>query len=221
MKNGKKKNAISRREFLKQASAVVGGGALISLVASSCEPATTSNAKPPSNNTGVNTTKEPGNNYVEYPPYIDVPLMEVPGSACDYFVATDRKYSPYHTWVFPLEDSIAQIGISDYFHKDCQLHICEIYAKVGLTLDAYLEDTFANIITDKISTDIVTPISGTVTEINPYVKDFLLDETFGRGWMIKVRLSNPDELSKLYTPEYYAYLISPNWSGTVPPMYSE
>ena len=134
---------------------------------------------------------------------------------CDARVALDRKYSPYHIWVYPMPDNIAYIGATESFHK--MVYIIKFsLADTGTVLSAMREDSFGYVEGSKINSDLTAPVSGTVIEKNPYCE---IEKLYTNGWMLKIQMSNPDELNRLYTPQYYAYLESPSWSGPIPPMH--
>ena len=219
------KDSVSRREFLQQTGAVIGGITLASLgVSTSCTKVLPSD-KPIDTTEPTGTTKQTGTTKPTdiptslFPPPANPPLLEIPG--CDAHVALDRKYSPDHIWVLPSQDNkIVLIGVTSSF-----VRICGGYSKisirdVGTVLNATREDAFGWVNGYKIVTDIIVPVSGAIMEAQDqgvcYEED--CDAVYTDGLAV-IQLSNPDELNKLYTPQYYAYLQSPSWSGPIPPMY--
>jgi len=145
--------------------------------------------------------------------------LEIPG--CDAHVALDRKYSSDHIWVLPSQDNkIALIGVTSSFVRICGGYSKTSVRDVGTVLNAAREDAFGWVNGYKIVTDIIAPVSGTIMEKQDqggrYEEE--CDAAYTDGFAV-IQLSNPDELNKLYTPQYYAYLQSLSWSGPIPPMY--
>jgi len=110
-----------------------------------------------------------------------------------------------------------QIGITESLHRI--VFVIQYFAyEPSIMLSATREDPYGSVSGGKMNTDLITPVSGTIIELNGnYDKD--ISATYTKGWQAIIRLSNPDELNRLYTPQYYAYLEAPTWSGPVPPMY--
>ena len=220
MSNAKKKD-VSRREFLKQAGVALGGITLVSMgAATSCEKAPSSDTSSPTpapsdilspTPTPSETSLRPG---YSVPP--DPELMQIPD--CDAYVALGRKYSANHIWVLQLPDGIVQVGMTESLHRIAYvLHYHPIEPSEVL-LRATREDAFGYVVGAKINTDLIIPVSGTIIEVNRYIS-LEPSVTYTQGWLAKIKLSDPNELGKLYTPQYYAYLEAPTWSGPVPPMY--
>ena len=211
MSNTKKEN-VSRREFLKQAGAALGGITLVSLAATSCENTPAS----PNTNTGTNTNTSTA--LLPSPPS-NPPLVELPG--CGAYIATDRKYSDNHIWVLPFKDNIVIVGVTEVFVGLAGAIMESLVEPKGTVLSATREDSFGYIHGSKITTDLISPVSGTIlgrNEIDGAHGPVYYDPYVG-GWLAIIQLSNPSELNKLYTPQYYAYLSDPSWDGPTTPMY--
>lgn len=221
IKNNADKAGITRREFIKNTGAVISGATLASLTGvSGCS----SEASPTS---GTNTSTAPvtgsttsktttatttGNvttaNPVYYiPPTSNPPLEDTVG--CTSKVARDRMYSIEHTWVLPLEDNLAVLGITDKFQLLVGLvERGELYimpAGTKLERGGFL----ANLQGQKMNVDVISPVSGTIVQVNDelYVNSlFLSTEPYLRGYLAVVELSNPAELNDLIDPVTYARL---------------
>jgi glycine cleavage system H protein len=62
----------------------------------------------------------------------------------------------------------------------------------------------------KTVSDMFMPVSGEVVEVNPYLEntpDVVNKDPYGNGWMIKIRMTNPDEVSELLSSEKYLTLL--------------
>jgi len=226
MSDSKKKVGVSRREFLKQTGVAIGGLTLVSLSAStSCttgeQPSETSAISNPTtiipSTSASPTSSTPGAVYPSPPQY--PPLMQLPG--CDAYVALDRKYSPYHIWVYPTQDNIAIIGATGVFINLAGAVQRFVVREVGTILNAKREDSFCEISSSKIQTDLITPISGTILEVSQCTSTYssINFDPYAGGWLAKISISDPTELDKLYSPQYYAFLEAPEWTGPEPPMF--
>jgi|GEM_PF-127780 len=216
------KDNISRRQFFARAGAIFGGAAIVTSASTAC-PGTgptdpTNTANPTS--TSFPTTK-PSVTNPEPDEVINMspPLMDVPDCPYGSTVATDRRYSAYQIWVLPLGNNEVRIGVSGVVLAGCALYGCGVLIHVGKTLSVKNETSFGFLETNKINSDLVTPISGTVLAINNKVKDNVLEHFYTLGWFVRVQLSDPTELDKLYTAQYHAYLNAPRWNGPIPPMH--
>ena len=107
------------------------------------------------------------------------------------------KYTKTHEWV-AVEGDIATIGISDFaVHLLSDLTYADLPA-VGKQLQQ--GQPFGEVESVKAVSDLYAPISGEVVARNDALPDhleLLTQEPFGAGWMVKVRLSDASELSKL------------------------
>jgi glycine cleavage system H protein len=200
----KESGSLTRREFLKEAGLVAGGIAISSLALQS---ACSSSNKTVASTTVQPTTTSTGYKYIL--PDTPIPLIDVP--TCVTKIATDRLYSEEHIWVKSVADDIVVMGISDPFSM-------LLYNVNALSLDSVgtiitKGDPFGTIEGSKLNVDLTSPVSGTVIDINTrlLVKSNLTNifahppegDTYGYGWMMAIRISNPAELKDLLTPDQY------------------
>ncbi len=118
-------------------------------------------------------------------------------------VPADLKYAKSHEWV-RFEGNIATIGITDHAqHELTDVVFVELPAK-GRELKA--GEACAVVESVKTASDVYSPVSGKVVEINPAVVDdpaLVNAEPYGRGWFYRLELVNPSELGGLLAaPEY-------------------
>ena len=113
------------------------------------------------------------------------------------------KFTKTHEWV-AVEGDTATIGISDFaVHLLSDLVYADLPA-VGKKITQ--GQPFGEVESVKAVSDLYAPVSGEVTARNdslPDNLDLLTKNPFGDGWMIKVRLSNPGELSSLMDQTAY------------------
>ena len=118
-------------------------------------------------------------------------------------VPPDLKYAKSHEWV-RLSGSIATVGITDHAqHELTDVVFVELPA-VGRKVKA--GDACAVVESVKTASDIYSPVSGEVQEVNKAVTEnpaLVNTEPCAGGWFYKILLSNPAELDALLTPEQY------------------
>lgn len=115
----------------------------------------------------------------------------------------DLKYSKEHEWVL-IEGSVATIGITD-FAQD-QLGDVVFVELPGVGDKISREEAFGVVESTKAVSDVYAPLSGKVLEINddlPENPEMINEDCYGDGWMIKIEISNPDEIAELMTAAQY------------------
>jgi glycine cleavage system H protein len=105
----------------------------------------------------------------------------------------DLRYQDSHEYV-RLEGEIATIGLSAFAVEE----LGEIvFLELPDTGDAVIKgETFGSVESVKAVEDLYSPVSGTVIECNDTLVETpeqLADDPYGEGWLIKVRLDNPDD----------------------------
>ena len=112
-------------------------------------------------------------------------------------------YTKEHEWV-NIEDGIATIGISDYAQEALgDITFVEL-PKIGDEVEQFEE--FASIESVKAANDIFAPISGKVIEVNKSLDSdpgLINRSAYEKGWIAKVKVSDPEETSNLMTAEEY------------------
>ena len=112
-------------------------------------------------------------------------------------------YSESHEWV-KVDGEIAIIGISDFAqHSMGDITYVDMPA-VGDELEA--EEDFGALESVKASSELVCPLSGTVVEVNEALEDapeMINKDPYG-SWIIKLRMSEPEQLKGLLSPEQYS-----------------
>lgn len=118
-------------------------------------------------------------------------------------VPSDLKYAKSHEWA-RLAGDTATIGITDHAqHELTDIVFVELPA-MGRKLAA--GETCAVVESVKTASDIYSPVSGEVVEINKAATDnpaLVNTEPYAGGWFYKIKLSNAAELNALLTPEVY------------------
>lgn len=122
-------------------------------------------------------------------------------------VPADLKYAKSHEWVRVNGDS-AVVGISDHAQHELTDVVFVELPEVGRKLKA--GEPAAVVESVKTASDIYSPLSGEIVEVNQAVVDnpgLVNSEPYGGGWFFKVRLADTTELNKLLGPEQYSAQI--------------
>ena len=119
----------------------------------------------------------------------------------------DRRYSKEHEWV-QVDGDTGTVGITDYAQDQLGDIVFVDLPSPG-TAVKYMEK-FGEIESVKAVSELFSPVSGEVTEINAALADNperVNDSPYDEGWMAKVRLGDPSELDRLMTAEQYDQYI--------------
>src|SRR5947199_1226956 len=111
----------------------------------------------------------------------------------------DSKYAKSHEYVhFDEKDKVGTIGITDYAQKELGDVVFVELPQVGTQLEA--GDELGSIESVKAVSELFAPVSGEVVEINEALTDkpeLVNTDTYGDGWMIRIRLTDPTEMDEL------------------------
>lgn len=116
-------------------------------------------------------------------------------------------YTKDHEWL-RVEGDTAYIGITDFAQGELGDIVFVEINTLGETLRK--EDVLGTIEAVKTVSDVFMPVSGEVLEVNPELEqapELVNKDPYGKGWMVKIRLTNPDEVSTLLTAEKYKELL--------------
>ena len=122
-------------------------------------------------------------------------------------IKENLKYTKDHEWI-KLDGNIATVGITDF----AQSELGDIvYVEVD-TLDETLnkDEVFGTVEAVKTVSDLFLPMSGKIVEFNESLSDApesINESPYEQGWIIKVEVSNPDEINELLNSDDYSALI--------------
>jgi len=119
----------------------------------------------------------------------------------------DCLYTKEHEWI-KVKGNIGVIGITDYAQESLGDIVFIDLPEVGEKYDA--GDPFGTVESVKAVSDIYTPVTGEVVEVNERLKEQpekLNEDPYGEAWLIKIKVANPHELEDLITAEEYAEYI--------------
>jgi len=123
-------------------------------------------------------------------------------------VPPELRYSKEHEWV-RVESNSATVGITDYAQEQLGDIVYVDLPKVGTAFQQ--SGKLGEIESVKAVSDFFSPVSGEVTELNEEVvksPELVNQDPYGRGWLLKLALSDAGEVDKLLTAEQYEELIA-------------
>jgi glycine cleavage system H protein len=124
--------------------------------------------------------------------------MNVPGNL---------KYTKDHEWL-RVEGDMAYVGVTDFAQGELGDIVFIEIETVGETMKK--EEVFGTIEAVKTVSDMFMPVGGEILEMNPAIDetpDVVNKDPYVKGWMIKIRLTDPSEVDMLLSPEKYRELI--------------
>lgn len=113
------------------------------------------------------------------------------------------RYSESHEYV-KIEGDYAVVGITDFAQEQLGNVVYVDVPEVGDEVTA--GETFGAVESTKAASDLVCPVSGEIVEVNEALEDepeLVNKDAFGEGWIIKVKLANPEEVEQLLDAKGY------------------
>jgi glycine cleavage system H protein len=119
------------------------------------------------------------------------------------------KYTKDHEWIQLNDDGTALIGITDFAQSELGDIVYVEVNTIGQTLEA--EAVFGTVEAVKTVSDLFLPIAGTILEVNSGLNDApeqVNQDPYGAGWMVKIQVSNPGDVSQLMDAAAYEDLVA-------------
>ena len=119
----------------------------------------------------------------------------------------DRKFTKEHEWVEKV-DQIIIIGITEFAQDQLGDVVSIELPKVGSSFKQ--NDAMAIIDSVKASSDIYSPVDGEITETNEKLleqPELINQSPNEEGWILKMKLNNPEQLNSLLSKEQYNNLV--------------
>lgn len=113
------------------------------------------------------------------------------------------RYSESHEYV-KIEGDCAVVGITDFAQEQLGNVVYVDVPEVGDEVTA--GETFGAVESTKAASDLVCPVSGEIVEVNEALEDepeLVNKDALGEGWIIKVKLANPEEVEQLLDAKGY------------------
>ena len=122
-------------------------------------------------------------------------------------IPAELKYTKDHEWV-KIDGDVATVGITHFAQGELGDIVYVEVETVDETLDK--DEVFGTVEAVKTVSDLFLPLSGEIIEFNESLEDepeMVNTDAYGAGWMIKLKISNQDEVAELLDAEGYAALI--------------
>ena len=119
----------------------------------------------------------------------------------------DLKYTKDHEWI-RVEGEVAYVGITDYAQSELGEIVFVDIPTQGETVAK--EESFGTIEAVKTVSDLFMPVSGEVLEVNPELEEapeLVNEDAYGKGWLIKISMTDASELGDLLSADEYQQLI--------------
>ncbi|MBT3588126.1 MAG: glycine cleavage system protein GcvH [Flavobacteriaceae bacterium] len=122
-------------------------------------------------------------------------------------IPSNLKYTKDHEWI-SIDGDLATVGITDF----AQGELGDIVYVEVETLDETLDkdEVFGTVEAVKTVSDLFIPLSGKIVEFNDSLEtepEKVNSDPFVEGWMIKIKISNPDEINELLDDEAYKEIV--------------
>ncbi len=120
----------------------------------------------------------------------------------------DLKYHSEHDWA-RVDGDTATLGITWYAQDQLGEVVFFDPPEVGKQITK--DDAYAEVESVKAVSDVIAPVSGEIVEVNEALKDApekINDDSYGEGWLVKVKLSDLSELDDLMDAESYSNSLS-------------
>ena len=122
-------------------------------------------------------------------------------------VPVDLKYTKDHEWI-RFEGDQAFVGVTDFAQGELGDIVFVEIETAGETLAR--EEVFGTVEAVKTVSDLFMPVGGEVLEVNPLLEespDIVNKDPYGKGWMIRIKVTNPAEATGLLNAEQYSALL--------------
>jgi glycine cleavage system H protein len=122
-------------------------------------------------------------------------------------VPENLLYTKDHEWL-RVEGNAGYVGVTDFAQGELGDIVFIEIETVGETLSK--EEVFGTIEAVKTVSDMFMPVSGEILELNPALEespDVVNKDPYGKGWMVKIKITDPSQTASLLTPEQYKALL--------------
>ena len=123
-------------------------------------------------------------------------------------IPQELRYTKDHEWA-RLDGDIVYVGITDYAQGELGEIVYVDVTTEGESLSA--AEVFGSIEAVKTVSDLLLPIEGEILEVNSELEDnpeLVNSDPYGKGWLVKVKPANAEDVEGLLSPEDYKKLIA-------------
>jgi glycine cleavage system H protein len=124
---------------------------------------------------------------------------------------SDLKYTKEHEWI-KIDGDEATIGITDFAQSELGELVYVEVDTVGETIEK--DEVFGTVEAVKTTSDLFMPVTGEILAFNPALDEnegdnpgLINEDPYGEGWIVKIRITNSDQLTDLLDAEAYTALV--------------
>jgi len=121
-------------------------------------------------------------------------------------IPENLKYTKDHEWL-RVEGNEGFVGVTDFAQGELGDVVFIEVDTVGETIEK--EETFGTIEAVKTVSDMFMPVTGEILEFNAELEsnpELVNKDPYGKGWIVKIKISNPAEINELLTSAKYSEL---------------
>ena len=122
-------------------------------------------------------------------------------------IPSNLKYTKDHEWI-AIDGDTATVGITDFAQGELGDVVYVEVETLDETMDA--DEVFGSVEAVKTVSDLFLPLSGEIIAFNDTLEsepEKVNNDPYGEGWMIKIKISNPDEIENLLDETGYKELV--------------
>ena len=122
-------------------------------------------------------------------------------------IPSNLKYTKDHEWIL-IDGDTATVGITDFAQGELGDIVYVEVETLDETMDA--DEVFGSVEAVKTVSDLFLPLSGEIIAFNDSLEsepEKVNNDPYGEGWMIKIKISNPDEIENLLNETGYKELV--------------
>ena len=119
----------------------------------------------------------------------------------------ELRYTKDHEWI-KMDGNVATVGITDFAQRELGDIVYVEVETVGKQLAA--GTVFGTVEAVKTVSDLYLPVAGTISELNPRLAnapELVNNDPYGEGWMIKIKVDNPADVSALMEAKAYEEMV--------------
>lgn len=121
---------------------------------------------------------------------------------------TDLRYTKDHEWVKQESGNVFLVGITDFAQRELGDIVYVEVETIGKSMEA--GEIFGTVEAVKTVSDLFLPVAGTISELNAELAnspDLVNNDPYGKGWMIRLTVKNPEDVSRLLDSTAYESLV--------------
>lgn len=122
-------------------------------------------------------------------------------------IPADLLYTKDHEWL-RVEGDMGYVGITDFAQGELGDVVFVEIETLGEILKK--EEVFGTIEAVKTVSDMFMPVGGVILEVNPAIEEspvVVNKDPYGKGWMVKIKITDPAEISMLLSADKYKTLL--------------